>query len=594
MRNLKVIVTVFIIILRCQYIHSQNIDETGIQLSIQNNYEDLAELFSKHKRDLSVSKSYAETFLLKAKQENNTLKKADGYYMLASISQANEALLYSDSIITITKDIKDFNYPAKAHILKAKFLGSKTKYQKAMDELVKANAFANSNNNVDQQYQIKYFIALLKNSLGDYEGSLELFKNVVAYYKNGFSKNLVTDYESSFTRNKTYESGYITSLYAYGNQLNILKHFNEAEKINTQAIGLSLKTKDSLHYGRLLFSTAITLYWQNKYQASLDSIKKAEKINKNKKINTATIVSRSVYLGKLYFKQNKPELAIKHLEKVDSLVFAKNHFFPSIRGNYELLIQYYKDKKNTKQQLFYINRLLKADSILDSDVKYLSKQMNEAYSTPNLILEKQQIIESLKRNNRIKMGALIAFSVFIILLIVILIRNNKKKKVYKKRFQELLDNTNFKTIPLKEKKESVLIKKESKQIDVSEIIVNDILEKLQKFESDKGFLEKNISVTSLSKKFKTNSKYFSKIVNAYKNKSFSNYINELRINYSIEELKLNSKFRKYTIKAIANEIGFNTTEAFSKSFYKTTGIYPSFFIKELEKTSLRKPIKKAS
>ena len=38
-----------------------------------------------------------------------------------------------------------------------------------------------------------------------------------------------------------------------------------------------------------------------------------------------------------------------------------------------------------------------------------------------------------------------------------------------------------------------------------------------------------------------------------------------------------------TIKAIANEMGFNTTEAFSKSFYKSTGIYPSFFIKQLEK-----------
>jgi len=39
----------------------------------------------------------------------------------------------------------------------------------------------------------------------------------------------------------------------------------------------------------------------------------------------------------------------------------------------------------------------------------------------------------------------------------------------------------------------------------------------------------------------------------------------------------------YTIKALASESGFNTTEAFSKSFYKKTGIYPSYFIKELKK-----------
>jgi len=48
-------------------------------------------------------------------------------------------------------------------------------------------------------------------------------------------------------------------------------------------------------------------------------------------------------------------------------------------------------------------------------------------------------------------------------------------------------------------------------------------------------------------------------------------------------LKQDSRFRKFTIKAIANEIGFNTDQAFSKAFYKRTGIYPSYFIKELDK-----------
>ena len=47
-------------------------------------------------------------------------------------------------------------------------------------------------------------------------------------------------------------------------------------------------------------------------------------------------------------------------------------------------------------------------------------------------------------------------------------------------------------------------------------------------------------------------------------------------------------YDKVSIRAIANEIGFNTTEAFSKSFYKTTGIYPSFFMKQLEKQEISK------
>nr|WP_262922090.1 helix-turn-helix domain-containing protein [Aquimarina acroporae] len=120
-------------------------------------------------------------------------------------------------------------------------------------------------------------------------------------------------------------------------------------------------------------------------------------------------------------------------------------------------------------------------------------------------------------------------------------------------------------------------------IGISNEIITDILNGLEIFEKKKGFLSANITTNDLAKQLNTNSKYLSKIINTYKKKSFSVYINELRIQYVIEKLKDDSKFRLYTVKAISREIGFNTTEAFSKSFYKTTGIYPSYFIKQLEK-----------
>ena len=41
--------------------------------------------------------------------------------------------------------------------------------------------------------------------------------------------------------------------------------------------------------------------------------------------------------------------------------------------------------------------------------------------------------------------------------------------------------------------------------------------------------------------------------------------------------------RKYTIKAIAAECGYKNAESFSKAFYKINGIYPSYYIKKIEK-----------
>jgi len=71
------------------------------------------------------------------------------------------------------------------------------------------------------------------------------------------------------------------------------------------------------------------------------------------------------------------------------------------------------------------------------------------------------------------------------------------------------------------------------------------------------------------------------IINHHKEKNFSNYLNDLRIEYVIKELKTNIVLRKYTIEALANEIGFNSSESFSKAFYRKTGIYPSYYIKRL-------------
>ena len=113
-------------------------------------------------------------------------------------------------------------------------------------------------------------------------------------------------------------------------------------------------------------------------------------------------------------------------------------------------------------------------------------------------------------------------------------------------------------------------------------MVLSIIERLDSFESECNFTKKNLTLNKLAKTFNTNTAYLSKVINHYKNESFSSYLNNLRIEYAIQELKNNGIFRNYTIAAIAKEIGFNNPESFSKAFYKKTGIYPSYFIKQLD------------
>ncbi len=126
----------------------------------------------------------------------------------------------------------------------------------------------------------------------------------------------------------------------------------------------------------------------------------------------------------------------------------------------------------------------------------------------------------------------------------------------------------------------------NKSLEISEEVITGILQKLKKFEENEEYLKHKITTISLAKKFNTNSKYLSKVVNNYKQKSFTEYVNELRINYIINRLQYDKSFRNYKLKAIVNTVGFNSTDAFSKAFYKKEKVKFSEYLRKVRDAKL--------
>ncbi|WP_408029369.1 helix-turn-helix domain-containing protein [Tenacibaculum xiamenense] len=124
--------------------------------------------------------------------------------------------------------------------------------------------------------------------------------------------------------------------------------------------------------------------------------------------------------------------------------------------------------------------------------------------------------------------------------------------------------------------------KSNKKLGIPEEIVKSILFGLDQFEKNKRYTSQNMTLTVLAKELNTNTSYLSKIVNHYKETSFTNYLNTLRVNNIIALLESNSIIRKYTIKAIAQEAGFSNSDSFSKAFVKLKNRTPSEFIKDLK------------
>jgi AraC-like DNA-binding protein len=118
-------------------------------------------------------------------------------------------------------------------------------------------------------------------------------------------------------------------------------------------------------------------------------------------------------------------------------------------------------------------------------------------------------------------------------------------------------------------------------LDIDPCIIQSIIENLRDFENEQGFLNTKITLFEFAKKLQTNTKYLSKVINTYKLKSFRNYINDLRIQYSIEKLEKKTDFRNYTISAMAKEAGFSNRESFTKAFQKKTGETISEFLKQV-------------
>ena len=123
-------------------------------------------------------------------------------------------------------------------------------------------------------------------------------------------------------------------------------------------------------------------------------------------------------------------------------------------------------------------------------------------------------------------------------------------------------------------------------LNIPHDIITKLFSNLENFEKNNEFPTSKNSIAMLVKTIVTNPIYLPITVNHFTQMSFSQYANTLRIEHSVRALKKDKVYRKYTLKAIAAEFGFNNTESFSKAFYRETGIKPSFFMKNLEKSNV--------
>jgi len=114
---------------------------------------------------------------------------------------------------------------------------------------------------------------------------------------------------------------------------------------------------------------------------------------------------------------------------------------------------------------------------------------------------------------------------------------------------------------------SFIKKASGKKIVISDSEIEKIVVAIDKLKAEELFLKPNITRKSfcLDNSIKSE-RYLSHYINEKHNKSFSVFLNDLRIEYAYNRIENDSKFRNYKIEEIAKSSGFGSKKSFERVF----------------------------
>lgn len=101
---------------------------------------------------------------------------------------------------------------------------------------------------------------------------------------------------------------------------------------------------------------------------------------------------------------------------------------------------------------------------------------------------------------------------------------------------------------------------------------------LKYMETDKPYLNSQLSISDLAEQLKIPSNHLSQIINEQEGKNFFEFVNLYRVG-EVKLRMLENHDKKFTLLAIAFDSGFNSKSSFNSIFKKQTGLTPKEYMK---------------
>lgn len=500
--------------------------------------------------------SYLNKYLQTARAEGNKVEIVAAYKEMLHECEEEQRLAYADSLVTAAKESAIDDLIGASYLTKGILHYQRNEHQLALDQYITANRYLVKSDDLYLRHKVKYSIAQIKFYLGYYQEAIALFTECIKFFRE----------EDSLP--------YIKSLHGIIVCYVLTDDLQNASETNRLALNESarLGIKDMLPY--LESATGMVLYKAGNNEKAISSLEYALPLIQEDGDYPNEAITH-FFLGKAYWDSGQQEKAVASFRRVDDIFTEKNYLRPDLRQSYEFLIKYYHHKEMPDEELVYVNQLLKADSILGKEFRYLVNKVHKEYDTAELLSEKDKLQSELAHSRYTGLLSKGAIGVLIATIGYMIYRHRRLKRLHRQRFEELINN-NPGPEPLSKKKAS-------KPLTINPVIAAQITSKIEEFEKKRGYLKKDLNATKLAQSFDTNYKYLCEVIKAERQKGFTNYINDLRIDYIVQRLKTEPVLRRYTNGTLASEAGFSTTQHFTSAFKKRTKISPGYFVKEFDK-----------
>lgn len=544
-------------------------------------YEELKKSYEHFEESNKKALPFVSVYIEKAKKEKNyfELKQAFedfSYYSTNIITK----LKYSDSAIVSAQMSADNNLLSSAYLYKGSlyhFYGKN--YQQALDFYLKAYHYSRDSKDQYLKHKVLYQMGLVKNYLGYYEDAAEHFKDCARY----FQRQIKGRHHANIIFNST--KGYLNSLHQLTLYYRQSRDYKSVDSINNVGLKLASQSQDyTLEKAYFLKSKGILDYNTRNYKAAIENLSSAvSSLKKHDDFYWSSVTH--YYIGKSYLESGKEDIAMKQFAKVDSIFQHRKFIVPELLENYNFLISYYQNKKDQVNELKYSKKLLRADSILNKDFKYLSSKIHKDYDKK--VLEEATIKLESKNNWKI---ATIALLVGALLTLAVITRiYYKKGKTINLKYEELEKRLQQKSEPVSLSYESISAVGKSV---MNENVFIDLQDKLEEFENSHQFTEKGLTLSSLAEKLNTNTSYLSQFINEAKEMNFNRYLSTLRINHITQQMYKDPKYLLLKIQGLADECGIGSRQNFSDLFQEINGIRPTDFIKQRKKEQAEENLKK--